>query len=64
MRSKDLKLPVYIAMLDGKSVFDVVLHANLIRRLFQIGISKQSLLLLQNLYQNAKSYIKVMVIPL
>ena len=45
-------------MLDGKSAFDVVIHANLIRRLFQIGISKQSILLLQNLYQNAKSYIK------
>jgi hypothetical protein len=41
--SKDLKLPVYIAMLDGKSAFDVVIHANLIRRLFQIGISKQSI---------------------
>ena len=45
--SKDSKLPVYIAMLDGKSAFDVVIHANLIRRLFQIGISKQSILLLQ-----------------
>jgi hypothetical protein len=41
-------------MLDGKSAFDVVIHANLIRRIFQIGISKQSILLLQNLYQNAK----------
>jgi hypothetical protein len=50
--------PCKPAMLDGKSAFDVVIHANLIRRLFQIGISKQSILLLQNLYQNAKSYIK------
>jgi hypothetical protein len=55
--SKDSKLPVYIAMLDGKFTFDVVIHANLIRRLFQIGMSKQSILLLQNLYQNAKSCI-------
>jgi hypothetical protein len=38
-----------------RSTFDVVIHANLIRRLFQIGISKQSILLLQNVYQNAKS---------
>ncbi|CAC5360674.1 unnamed protein product [Mytilus coruscus] len=30
--SKYLKLPVYIALLDGKSFFDVVVHANLIRR--------------------------------
>jgi hypothetical protein len=27
--SKDSKLPVYIAMLDGKFAFDVVIHANL-----------------------------------
>ena len=45
-------------MLDGKFAVDVVIHANLIRRLFQIGISKQSILLLQNLYRNAKSCIK------
>ena len=45
-------------MLNGNSAFDVVIHPNLIRRLFQFGISKQSILLLQNVYQNAKSYIK------
>jgi hypothetical protein len=37
------------------NIFDFSLSANLIRRLFQIGISKQSILLFQNLYQNAKS---------
>ncbi|VDI27647.1 Hypothetical predicted protein [Mytilus galloprovincialis] len=45
-------------MLDGKSAFDVVVHANLIRRLYQIGISDQSLLMIQNLYQNAATCIK------
>ncbi|CAC5395787.1 unnamed protein product [Mytilus coruscus] len=38
--SKDLKLPVYIALLDGKSAFDVVVHANLIRRMFQIDFTE------------------------
>ena len=47
-----------ITSLQSNAAFDVVIHANLIRRLFQIGISKQSILLLQNFYQNAKSYIK------
>ena len=56
--SKDLKLPVYIALLDGKSAFDVVVHANLIRRMFQIDFTEQSILLLNNLYVNASSLIK------
>jgi hypothetical protein len=51
----DSKLPVYIAMLNGNSAFDVVIHPNLIRRLFQFGISKQSILLLQNVYQNGNT---------
>ncbi|XP_063404544.1 uncharacterized protein LOC134688007 [Mytilus trossulus] len=56
--NKDLKRPTYLAMLDGKSAFDVVVHANLIRRLYQIEISDQSLLMIQNLYHNAATCIK------
>ncbi|VDH96186.1 Hypothetical predicted protein [Mytilus galloprovincialis] len=56
--NKDLKLPTYIALLDGKSAFDVVVHKNLIRRLFQIGFSQQSILLISNLYENATSCVK------
>lgn len=56
--NKDLKKPTYIALLDAKSAFDVVVHDNLIRRLFQIGISHQSILILQNLYQGATSCVK------
>ncbi|XP_063420597.1 uncharacterized protein LOC134705810 [Mytilus trossulus] len=51
--SKDLKLPTYIALLDGKSAFDVVVHSNLIRRLYQAGISDQSIILIDSLYKNA-----------
>ena len=43
--NKDLKRPTYIAMLDAKSAFDVVVHANLIRRLHQYEFSEQSILL-------------------
>lgn len=56
--NKDLKLPTYIAFLDGKSAFDVVVHANLTRRLFQMGLSYQSILLIKSLYDNASSCIK------
>ena len=32
------KIPAYIAFLDAKSVFDVVSHQSLMRKLFHIGI--------------------------
>ncbi|VDI19068.1 Hypothetical predicted protein [Mytilus galloprovincialis] len=56
--SKDLKFPTYIALLDGKSAFDVVVHSNLIRRLYQAGISDQSIILIDSLYKNATSCVK------
>jgi hypothetical protein len=39
--NKDNKEPTIIGMLDARSAFDVVRHANLIRRLYHYGISKQ-----------------------
>ena len=57
--NKDLNSPTYIGLLDGNSAFDVVVHANIIRRLFQIGFSKQSITLIKNLYTNANSCIKL-----
>lgn len=56
--NKDVKRPTYIAMLDAKSAFDVVVHANLIRRLHQYEFSEQSILLINSLYENAVSHIK------
>jgi hypothetical protein len=55
--NKDLKRPTYIAMLDAKSAFDVVVHANLIRRLHQYEFSDQSILLINSLYETV-SHIK------
>jgi hypothetical protein len=45
-------------MLDAKSAFDVVVHANLIRRLHQYEFLDQSILLINSLYENAVSHIK------
>lgn len=56
--SKELQIPTYIALLDTKSAFDVVVHSNLIRRLFQLGMSDQSILLINSLYTNSTSCIK------
>jgi hypothetical protein len=56
--NKDLKLPTYIAFLDNKSAFDVVVHVNLIRRLYQTGMLNQSILLLNSLYSNASTCVK------
>ena len=56
--NKDLNSPTCIGLLDGTSAFDVVVNANMIRRLFPIGFSKQSITLINNLYTNASSCIK------
>lgn len=56
--SSDLNLPTYIAFLDSKAAFDVVVHANLIRRLFQTGFTYQSILMIESLYDNATSCVK------
>jgi hypothetical protein len=64
--NKDLKRPTYIAMLDAKSAFDVVVHANLIRRLHQYEFSDQSILLINSLYENTVTscmYIFYKIIP-
>ncbi|CAC5418944.1 unnamed protein product [Mytilus coruscus] len=44
-----------ITMLDAKSAFDAVKHAGLVRRLYQMKIPEQSILIIDNLYKNAVS---------
>jgi hypothetical protein len=56
--NKDNKEPTIIGMLDAKSAFDVVRHANLIRRLYLYGITKQCILMIDDLYRNATTKIK------
>ncbi|MES9972509.1 MAG: reverse transcriptase domain-containing protein [Candidatus Thiodiazotropha sp.] len=56
--SKDLKKDVYIAFLDAKSAFDVVDHASLMRRLFQIGIDGGLWNLIYSLHTNAQTVVR------
>ncbi|CAC5419842.1 unnamed protein product [Mytilus coruscus] len=47
-----------ISMLDAMSVFDAVKHAGPIRRLYQMTIPEQSILIIDNLYTNAFSCVR------
>ena len=48
----------YITFLDAKSVFDVVSHPSLMRKLFHIGIEGNLWTLISSLQQDAKSAVK------
>ncbi|CAG2191562.1 unnamed protein product [Mytilus edulis] len=48
--NKDLKKTTILGMLDAKSAFDVVRHSNMIRKLYHLGLSEQSVLLIDSLY--------------
>ena len=54
----DLKIETIFILLDAKSAFDVVRHANLIRKLYHLGIPEQIILLIDSLYRNAVSSVK------
>ena len=56
--SKDQKKDVYIAFLDAKSAFDVVDHASLMRRLFQIGVDGKLWNLIHSLHSNAQTVVR------
>ena len=56
--NKDLKKTTILGMLDAKSAFDVVRHSNMIRKLYHLGLSEQSMLLIDSLYTNATTKIK------
>lgn len=54
----DNKENTFFILLDAKSAFDVVRHTNLVRKLYHIGISHQNILLIDNLYRGATTYVK------
>ena len=58
--SRDLKKDVYIAFLDAKSAFDVVHHASLMRRLFQIGVDGVLWNLIYSLHSEAQTVVRWM----
>jgi hypothetical protein len=55
--NRDLKKPTVFGMLDAKLAFDVVRHSHLIRKLYHMAISKQAILMIDNLYKNDVSKI-------
>lgn len=56
---KDLKKTAYIVMLDGKSAFDVVVHSNMMRKLFNIGIDDSLWSLINDIHTNTNSRVKL-----
>lgn len=54
----DLKVETIFVLLDAKSAFDVVRHTNMIRKLYHYGIDDQIILMIDNLYRDAVTYVK------
>ena len=49
--NKDLNKPTYVAFMDVKSAFDVVVHENLMRKLYHNGVGGLNWLLIKSLHQ-------------
>ena len=56
--NKDLKKPTYMAFLDAKAAFDVVVHPNLMRKLYNSGVTGRERLLIDSLHQDSLTSIK------
>ena len=56
----DLKVETIFVLLDTKSAFDVVRHTNMIRKLYHYGIDDQIILMIDNLYRDAVTYVNGM----
>ena len=50
--------PFIIVMLVAKSAFDVVVHKNMLRKLYHIGIDDNDWTIINSMYTNAKTSIK------
>ena len=56
--ANDMEEQLIIIMLDAKSAFDVVVHNNMMRRLYHLGIQHKHWSLIQNLQCNATTSVK------
>ena len=56
--NKDLNKPTYIAFMDVKSAFDVVVHENLMRKLYHNGVGGLNWLLINSLHQESLTSVK------
>jgi len=57
--ASDMEEQLIIIMLDAKSAFDVVVHNNMMRRLYHLGIQDKHWSLIQNLHSNATTSVKL-----
>ena len=56
--NKDLDKPTYVAFMDVKSAFDVVVHENLMRKLYHNGVGGLNWLLINSLHQESLASVK------
>ena len=56
--NKDAQVPTYIAFLDVKSVFDVVSHTSLLRKICHTGMDSSHWNMISSLHSNARTVIK------
>ncbi|MCG8046395.1 MAG: reverse transcriptase domain-containing protein, partial [Candidatus Thiodiazotropha endolucinida] len=56
--NRDLSKPTYIGFMDAKSAFDVVIHSNLMRRLYNVGVEPNEWLTINSLHHNSLTAVK------
>ena len=56
--NKNAQVPTYIAFIDVKSVFDVVSHTSLLRKIYHTGMDSSLWNIISSLHSNARSVIK------
>ena len=56
--NKDLHKPTYVAFMDAKSAFDVVVNSNLMRKLYNTGIEPNEWMLINSLRQDSITAVK------
>ncbi|MES9904479.1 MAG: reverse transcriptase domain-containing protein [Sedimenticola sp.] len=54
----DINKPTYIAFMDGKSAFDVVVHSSLMRKLYHMGVNGNNWTIINSLHQGARTAVK------
>lgn len=56
--NKDLNKPTYVAFIDVKSAFDVVVHPNLMRKLYNSGVTGHEWLVIDSLHRDSLTSVK------
>ena len=56
--NKDLNKPTYVAFMDVKSAFDVVVHPNLMRKLYNSGVNGLDWLMINSLHHESQTAVK------